>query len=214
MHFNPSNAKLNPICHLLALLGAHHILHVSRTRVKIVTYSRFRLHFSVHSEERNIRTCSDEISRLKCLKLIWMDWRKPRLMLCGCSENVYILFIVASFVVLGGFWGVFGGWINVQIVVCLIRNSLWASRGLQQYCGDILWRNIALKHWSWRWNRHVPTTRCSVSASLHVVISHKNTIRIVSPQRGVTSYVFTPFGPSPCEWSLTDRRIGTRFFLL
>jgi hypothetical protein len=28
------NAELNPICHLLALLGAHHILHVSRVRVK------------------------------------------------------------------------------------------------------------------------------------------------------------------------------------
>jgi hypothetical protein len=32
-NINPSNAKLNPICHLLALLGAHHILHVSRMRV-------------------------------------------------------------------------------------------------------------------------------------------------------------------------------------
>ena len=31
---NPLNAKLNPICHLLALLVAHHILHVSRIRVK------------------------------------------------------------------------------------------------------------------------------------------------------------------------------------
>ena len=31
--FNPLNAKLNPFCHLLALLGAHHILHVSRIRV-------------------------------------------------------------------------------------------------------------------------------------------------------------------------------------
>ena len=29
----PLNAKLNPICHLLVLLGAHHILHVSRVRV-------------------------------------------------------------------------------------------------------------------------------------------------------------------------------------
>ena len=28
-YINPLNAKLNPICHLLALLGAHHILHVS-----------------------------------------------------------------------------------------------------------------------------------------------------------------------------------------
>ena len=31
---NPLNAKLNPICHLLALLGAHTILHVSRISVK------------------------------------------------------------------------------------------------------------------------------------------------------------------------------------
>jgi hypothetical protein len=31
---NPLNAELNPICHLLALLGAHHIPHVSRIRVK------------------------------------------------------------------------------------------------------------------------------------------------------------------------------------
>jgi hypothetical protein len=28
------NAELNPICHLLALLGAHHILHASSIRVK------------------------------------------------------------------------------------------------------------------------------------------------------------------------------------
>jgi hypothetical protein len=27
--FNPLKAELNPICHLLALVGAHHILHVS-----------------------------------------------------------------------------------------------------------------------------------------------------------------------------------------
>jgi hypothetical protein len=29
----PLHAELNPICHLLPLLGAHHILHVSRIRV-------------------------------------------------------------------------------------------------------------------------------------------------------------------------------------
>jgi hypothetical protein len=33
--FNPLNVQLNPICHLLALLGAHHILHVSRIRAKL-----------------------------------------------------------------------------------------------------------------------------------------------------------------------------------
>ena len=30
---NPLNAELNPICHLLALLGAHPILHINRIRV-------------------------------------------------------------------------------------------------------------------------------------------------------------------------------------
>jgi len=33
LHLKPLNAELNPICHLLALLGAHYILHVSRIRV-------------------------------------------------------------------------------------------------------------------------------------------------------------------------------------
>ena len=32
--FNPLNAELNPICHLLALFGAHHIFHVSGLRIK------------------------------------------------------------------------------------------------------------------------------------------------------------------------------------
>jgi len=35
---NPLNAELNPICHLLALLEAHHILHVSRIRVNMGLY--------------------------------------------------------------------------------------------------------------------------------------------------------------------------------
>jgi hypothetical protein len=34
------NAELNPICHLLALLGAHPILHVSRIRVSHLTVRR------------------------------------------------------------------------------------------------------------------------------------------------------------------------------
>ena len=33
--FNPLNAELNPICYLLALLEAHHILHVSSMRVNL-----------------------------------------------------------------------------------------------------------------------------------------------------------------------------------
>jgi len=35
---NTLNPELNPICYLLALLGAHHFLHVSRVRVKLLTF--------------------------------------------------------------------------------------------------------------------------------------------------------------------------------
>ena len=35
-NINPLNAELNPICHLLALVRAHPIVHVSRARVKLV----------------------------------------------------------------------------------------------------------------------------------------------------------------------------------
>jgi len=40
---NPLNAELNPICHLLALLGAHPILHVSRLKVKELLLAALKL---------------------------------------------------------------------------------------------------------------------------------------------------------------------------
>jgi len=39
-NINPLSPELNPICYLLALLGAHHFLHVSRIRVKSLTLRR------------------------------------------------------------------------------------------------------------------------------------------------------------------------------
>ena len=43
---NPLNVELNPICHLVALLGAHRILHVSSIRVKpFVCICWFLCHF-------------------------------------------------------------------------------------------------------------------------------------------------------------------------
>jgi hypothetical protein len=45
---NPLNAQLSPIRHLLALLEAHHIFHVSRIRVNT---------FSNNSEFRIIVNC-------------------------------------------------------------------------------------------------------------------------------------------------------------
>ena len=35
---DPLKPELNPICYLLALLGAHHFLHVSGVRVKLLTF--------------------------------------------------------------------------------------------------------------------------------------------------------------------------------
>jgi len=45
---NPLNAELNPICQLLGLLGTHHILHVSRIRVKNIN-SMFDFFFENHA---------------------------------------------------------------------------------------------------------------------------------------------------------------------
>ena len=59
---NPLNAELYPICYLLALLGAHHFLHLSRIRVKSLTLrllmsyiyiyiydiSRLRVNYTLH----------------------------------------------------------------------------------------------------------------------------------------------------------------------
>ena len=54
--FNPLNAELNPICHLVALLGVYHFLHVSRIRVKL--YHRGHGYLSVG----NVVCCQVEVS--------------------------------------------------------------------------------------------------------------------------------------------------------
>jgi hypothetical protein len=53
--FNPLNADLNPICHLLALLGARHIFHVSRIRVnnkeKIIRTQHFKATYALQNNK-------------------------------------------------------------------------------------------------------------------------------------------------------------------
>ena len=46
--FNPLNPELNPICYLLALLGARHFLHVSRIRVKLLTLRRLMSYIYIY----------------------------------------------------------------------------------------------------------------------------------------------------------------------
>ena len=45
------NAELNPICHLLALAGAHHFVHVSRLGVHTLFFSWSKLDFIVSDEQ-------------------------------------------------------------------------------------------------------------------------------------------------------------------
>ena len=46
---NPLNPELNPICYLLALLGAHHFFYVSRIRVKLLTFRRLMSYIYIWS---------------------------------------------------------------------------------------------------------------------------------------------------------------------
>ena len=45
---NPLNPELNPICYLLALLGAQHFLYVSRIRVKLLTFRRLMSYIYIY----------------------------------------------------------------------------------------------------------------------------------------------------------------------
>jgi hypothetical protein len=61
--FNPLNAELNPICYLLALLGAHHFLHISRIRVKsstlrlLMSYIYIYIYIYITRPEKSYRLC-------------------------------------------------------------------------------------------------------------------------------------------------------------
>ena len=60
---NPLKPELNSICYLLALLGAHHFLHVSRIRVKLLT---FRLLMSYIYDISHLRVNGREYKETDC----------------------------------------------------------------------------------------------------------------------------------------------------
>jgi len=72
LYFDSLNAELNPICHLLALLGAHHILHVSRIRVKWHTN-----HIIVNSVRYFILTPSSTVYSSGLVHTYYMLHAKP-----------------------------------------------------------------------------------------------------------------------------------------
>ena len=61
---NPLNHELNPICYLLALLGAHHFLHDNRIRAK----------FSVDMVVIGRTAAILDIGNLVALELVWLCW--------------------------------------------------------------------------------------------------------------------------------------------
>jgi len=65
IQINPLNAELNPICHLLALLGAHLIFHVSRIRVKfreeLLPSSQNILSSYLQSKNKKVKICRTKI---------------------------------------------------------------------------------------------------------------------------------------------------------
>jgi hypothetical protein len=75
--FNPLKAELNPICHLLALLGAHPIFHVSRIRVnnsrfKVLSGVRIRLiptkcHTHIHYKDQIIYAATPPNAPRQCI---------------------------------------------------------------------------------------------------------------------------------------------------
>ena len=56
VQFKPLIAKLNTIRHLLALVRAHHILHVSGVRVKQNDYRSGNVHYTI-TVEVSVKTC-------------------------------------------------------------------------------------------------------------------------------------------------------------
>ena len=49
-YLNPLKPELNPICYLLAILGAHHFFHVSRIRVKLLTFRLLMSYIYIYME--------------------------------------------------------------------------------------------------------------------------------------------------------------------
>jgi hypothetical protein len=69
---NPLNAELNPICHLLALLGSATIVVVSRLRVKKSTHTHISEKETGGREGHRLRVFEYRVLREMC-KYKWKD---------------------------------------------------------------------------------------------------------------------------------------------
>jgi hypothetical protein len=102
---NALSPELNSICHLLALLGAHHILYVSKIRVNTVPSMLKSLKWPLFPQPE----CCMQFSSLPCVNSI--EYCMCKIGLCVSFEYNYELsdyytgiFIIILHLGLCGFW--------------------------------------------------------------------------------------------------------------
>ena len=102
--FNPLNAELNPIRHLLALVGARHIVHVSRIRVNLTYNGRANVSAGVRClvlmkmfgnpskffitiiRNSDVRINECRLFLFPFLKIVFITW-------CGLFINSFIIIL-------------------------------------------------------------------------------------------------------------------------
>ena len=67
INIDPLNAKLNPICHLLILLRAHHMLHISRVRVNKKNYTICFHNFTISELYKILGSLNRKLFRSKTI---------------------------------------------------------------------------------------------------------------------------------------------------
>ena len=101
MGFISAFKVLNPVCHLLALLGAHHILHVSGIRVNIAAILAYK------GKEKRGRKEWKRKKKVRNLKIGWeVNIHSGDLILLGCyilstGKTLPTLWKVAVLVLVG-----------------------------------------------------------------------------------------------------------------
>jgi hypothetical protein len=132
MHIiNPLNAKLNPICHLLALLGAHHIFHVSGLRVK-GKFVQFGVHVTVHHDKFLII----EPTRCTNFSKFYLEWKStcfgqflcPSSGVFHCTHSNTYRFADSLRT------SCQQTCMTCTIAVCPVKNSWWWTKELSETC--------------------------------------------------------------------------------
>jgi hypothetical protein len=97
---NTLNAELNLICHLLALLGAHHILHISRIRVNTACIEpRICNTHGLHLNSQGKKKLTSLTAKQVSCGYVWQAWavfllwfmQQPHLFLLWLSYNLYLI---------------------------------------------------------------------------------------------------------------------------